>query len=282
MDKISLVTGANSGIGKETALGLARLGATVVLACRNREKGEAALNDIRQKSGSSALELMTVDLADLSSVRKMAAGYLDTHAKIDVLINNAGLILTKRSVTVDGFETTFQVNYLSHFLLTHLLLDSLKRSAPSRVINVSSSAHTSGHMHFDDLQCAKGYNAFKSYGQSKLAEVLFTYELARRTSGTKVDVNCLHPGSVASNWGRGSGSWLSAGLRLFSVFETSPQKGAETSIFLASEPRLEGVSGKYFSNKKEIRSSAESYDVDEARRLWDASCELLGIKAMNA
>ena len=278
-DKTCLVTGASSGIGKETALGLARLGFSVVLACRNRERGHAALDYIRQKTGSSALELIMVDLADLGSVRRMAAEYLETRDRTDVLVNNAGLILTKRSVTVDGFETTFQVNYLSHFLLTRLLLDSLKRSAPSRIINVSSGAHTSGHIRFDDLQCARGYNAFKAYGQSKLAQVLFTYELSRRTSGKRVDVNCLHPGAVATNWGRGGGDWLSFGLRLASVFEMSPQRGAETSLFLASDPRLEGVSGKYFTNKKETESSAESHDIDEARRLWDESCRLLGIQA---
>lgn len=279
MEKVFIVTGASSGMGKEAALGLAGEGSTVVLACRNESKGKMALEEIRRKSGSSSLELMILDLADLRSVRRMAAEFQETHSRLDVLLNNAGLILTKREVTVDGFEMTFQVNYLSHFLLTHLLLDSLKRSAPSRVINVSSSAHTSAHVHFDDLQCEKRYSAFRAYGQSKLAQVLFTYELARRLAGTEVDVNCLHPGAVASNWGRGSGSWLSAGLRLVSVFMKSPQKGAETSIFLATAPGLEGVTGKYFSNNLETKSSAESYDQEYGKRLWDTSFELLGIKA---
>ena len=277
MEKTVLITGANSGIGKETALGLARLGFDVAMACRSREKGEEAMDEIRQKSGSKSLELMSVDLADLASVRKLAGEYISGHRRLDVLVNNAGLILTKRTTTVDGFETTFQVNYLSHFLLTNLLLDELKKDAPSRIVNVSSDAHTSGHIYFDDLQCANGYSAFKSYGQSKLAQVLFTYELARRLAGTKVDVNCLHPGAVASNWGRHPGSWLSFGLRLASVFEISPAKGAETPIYLASEPKLGGVSGKYFAKKREAKSSPASYDQDAGRRLWNVSCQLLGM-----
>jgi len=279
MDKLCPITGANSGIGRETSLALARLGYTVVMACRSRDKGEVALAEVRQKAGSNSVELMEVDLADLATVKKLAADYQASHPRLDVLVNNAGLILTKRTMTVDGFETTFQVNYLSHFLLTHLLLDELKSSAPSRIVSVSSSAHAPGHIHFDDLQCASGYSAFKSYGQSKLAQVLFTYELARRLNGTGVDVNCFHPGAVATNWGRNPGSWLSFGLRLFSAFEASPRKGAATSIYVASEPSLQGVTGKYFAHSRETKSSPESYDLDEAKRLWDVSLQLLGTKS---
>ena len=279
MEKLSLITGANSGIGKETAVGLARKGFAVVMACRNRQKGEAALRDVRLRSGSSSVELMMLDLADLSSVRRLAAEFLDTHRRLDVLINNAGVILTKRSVTVDGFETTFQVNYLSHFLLTRLLLDRVEQSSPSRIVNVSSRAHFRGSIHFDDLQCSRGYSAFKSYGQSKLAQVLFTYELARRLAGTGVDVNCVHPGSVASRWGRGKRDWLSFGLAIASVFETRPEKAAETTIMVASDPSLQGVTGRYFANRKESRSSSRSHDMETARRLWDVSCHLLGMDA---
>jgi len=248
------------------------------LACRSKEKGEAALAEMRQKSGNGSVELMTVDLASLESVRKLASEFLGSHSRLGVLINNAGLILTKRSVTVDGFETTFQVNYLSHFLLTHLLLDELKASAPSRIVNVSSDAHTSAKVRFDDLQGSASYNAFRAYGQSKLAQVLYTHELARRLVGTHVDVNCVHPGAVASNWGRNTGDWLSFGLRLASIFELSPAKGAETSIYLASEPSLEGVSGRYFTGKREAKSSEASYDDAVAKRLWDISCQMLGIQ----
>ena len=194
-----------------------------------------------------------------------------------MLVNNAGLILGDRRVTKDGFETTFVVNYLSHFLLTNLLLGVIKSSAPSRIINVSSDAHTTGHIDFDDLQGEKKYGATRSYSQSKLAQVLFTHELARRLQGTGVTVNSVHPGAVATNWGRHSVGAMSVGIRLFSPLMASPQKGAETSIYLASSPEVAQVTGDYFVKKKETRSSAESYDDAEAAKLWKVSLALAGL-----
>jgi len=271
-----MVTGANSGIGKEVAIGLAHLGAITVIVCRDRIKGESARNEIIGKTGNKSVELMLADLSSFASVRKLADDFKKTHDRLHVLVNNAGLIMGKRLVTVDNLETTFEVNYLSHFLLTLLMLDTLKDSAPSRVVNVSSTASLRGHIDFDDLQEERGYSAMKSYSQSKLAQVLFTYELARKLASSGVTVNALHPGVVRSSWGNEGGA-LGIGIRLGRPFMISPKKGAETPIYLASSPEVEGVSGKYFSKKKENRSSKESYDEDEAKRLWEISLRLAGL-----
>ena len=219
---------------------------------------------------------MLADLSSLASVRKLADDFKKTHDRLHVLVNNAGLIMGKKMITVDNLETTFEVNYLSHFLLTMLLLDTLKVSAPSRIVNVSSSASLSGHIDFDDLQEKKGYSAMKSYSQSKLAQVLFTYELSRRLAGTGVTVNAVHPGVVRTRWGDEGGA-LGIGIRLGRPFMISPKKGAETPIYLASSPEVEGVTGKYLYKKKENQSSKESYDGDEAKRLWDVSLKLTGL-----
>ncbi len=268
--KTCIITGANSGIGKATAEQLARMGARVVMVCRGREKGERAKAEVEKKSGSSSVELMVADLASLDSVRKFAHEYQEGHDSLHVLLNNAGVARIRRSLTVDGFETTFQVNYLSHFLLTNLLLPLLKKSAPSRIVSVSSVAHYGGHVNFDDLQLERGYGVMRAYSQSKLALVLFTRELARRLEGTGVTANCLHPGAVATNiWGSalGPASFLGKLTRLFML---SPEKGAETQVFLASSRDVEGTSGEYFERKREKRSSTESYDATLADRLWNA------------
>jgi len=271
-----MVTGANSGIGKEVAIGLANLGAITVIVCRDRIKGESAKNEIIGKTGNKSVELMLADLSSFASVRKLADDFKKTHDRLHVLVNNAGLIMGKRLVTVDNLETTFEVNYLSHFLLTLLMLDTLKDSAPSRVVNVSSTASLRGHIDFDDLQEERGYSAMKSYSQSKLAQVLFTYELARKLASSGVTVNALHPGVVRSSWGNEGGA-LGIGIRLGRPFMISPKKGAETPIYLASSPEIEDVSGKYFSKKRENRSSKESYDENEAKRLWEISLRLAGL-----
>jgi NAD(P)-dependent dehydrogenase (short-subunit alcohol dehydrogenase family) len=271
-----MITGANSGIGKEVALGLAQFGATTLLVCREQTKGEAARSEIIGKSGNKSVELMLADLSSLASVRKLADDFKKTHDRLNVLVNNAGLIMGKRVMTVDNLETTFEVNYLSHFLLTMLLLDTLKASSPSRVVNVTSSASLSGHIEFDDLQEMKGYSAMKSYSQSKLAQVLFTYELARRLAGTGVTVNAVHPGVVRTSWGDEGGA-LGIGIRLGRPFMISPKSGAETPIYLSSSAEVEGVTGKYFYKKRENQSSKESYDEDEAKRLWDVSLKLTGL-----
>jgi NAD(P)-dependent dehydrogenase (short-subunit alcohol dehydrogenase family) len=275
--RICMVTGANSGIGKATAAGLAGLGATVVLVCRNRERGEKAMADIREKTGNSSLELLLSDFASLQSVRDLAKDYIGSHNSLHVLVNNAGVAQVTRSVTVDGFETTFGVDYLSQFLLTNLLLDVIKRSAPSRIVIVSSTSHYGGHLDMDDLQMERGYGVMKAYGRAKLAQVLFTYELARRLEGTGVTANCLHPGAVATNiWGRPLGP-LSFLMKVNRLFLISPEKGAETPVYLASSSEVANVTGKYFDDRREKRSSSESYDVMLAQKLWDASAKLVGL-----
>ena len=272
-----MVTGASSGIGRATSVRLAEMGATVVMVCRNRKKGEDALRKVKEKSGRGSAELMLADLASLDSVRNLAKEYKEKHDSLHVLINNAGVARVRRSLTVDGFEATFQVNYLSHFLLTNLLLDVLKKSAPSRIVNISSVSHFGGHIDLDDLQMKKGYGVMKAYSRSKLAQVLFTYELARRLHGAGVTANCLHPGAVATNIWRnylGPAAFLGGISRLFLK---SPEKGAETSVFLASSLEVEGVTGKYFDQMRERRSSADSYDETLARRLWEESAALVGL-----
>jgi len=274
--KTCLITGANSGIGKATATGLLRMGARVVIVCRDPAKGAVARSEIVEASGSKsgAVRLMTADLSSLASVRKLAANFLQTNEPLHVLVNDAGVILGKRSVTMDGFETTFQVNYLSHFLLTGLLLGSLKASAPSRIINVSSDAHTGGHMDFDDLQEEKRYSALRSYSQSKLAQILFTFELAKRLRDVGVTVNAVHPGAVASNWGTHSVGLFSIGVKLAHPFMIGPEKGADTVVYLASSSEVSGVTGKYFTKRKAVPSSKESTDDAEAKRLWEVSLKL--------
>lgn len=271
-----MVTGANSGIGEKIALGLAGMGSGVVMVCRDKAKGEAARQAIINQTGNKNVELMIADLASLASVRNLAEKFKETHSKLHILVNNAGLIMGKRVVTEDNLETTFEVNYLSHFLLTMLLLDTLKASAPSRVVNVSSSAHYNGKMDFDDLQLSKNYSALRSYCQSKLAQVLFTYELAKKLQGTGVTVNAAHPGAVRTRWGDEAGA-LGIGIRIGRPFMLSPAKGAETPLYLASSPDIEGTTGKYWYKKKEQESSKESYDENESRLLWLESGRLAGI-----
>ncbi len=276
--RICIVTGANSGIGKATAAGLAEMGATVVLVCRNREKGEAALSEMKEKSGNKSLDLMLGDMSSMRSVRQLASEFRRKYDRLHVLVDNAGLFMLRRKTTGDGLETTFEVDYLSHFLLTGLLIDLLKAGAPSRLVEVSSIAHYNGHVDFDDLQGEKGYGfGWKAYSQAKLAQVLFTYELARRLKGTGVTANCLHPGTVATNiWSRPLGR---AGFitKLMRLFMTGPEGGAETSIYLASSADVGGVTGKYFTKKREEESSKESCDEQVARRLWQVSEELTGL-----
>src|SRR5437870_5652085 len=275
--RICMVTGANSGIGKATAAGLAEMGSTVILVCRNREKGEAALSEIKEKSGNNSLDLMLADMSSMQSVRQLANEFRRKHDRLHVLVNNAGLFMLRRTTTGDGLETTFEVDYLSHFLLAGLLIDLLKAGAPSRLVELSSVAHYNAHIDFDDLQGEKGYGGWKAYSQATLAQVLFTYELARTLKGTVVTANCLHPGAVATNiWSRPLGR---AGfiMKLLRLFMMGPEGGAKTPIYLASSPDVEGVSGKYFTNKREKESSKESNDEQVARRLWLVSEELTGL-----
>src|SRR5207245_6021250 len=234
-NRLFLVTGANSGIGKATALGLARLGGTVVMACRDATRGEAARQDMMRESGNPRVFLEIVDLASEASTRSLAETIHRKYPTLDVLINNAGVYTSHREMTEDGLERQFEVNYLSEFLLTHLLLDPLKRSAPSRIVNVSSSAHEGGTIRFDDLQGEQRYGGFRAYNQSKLAQVLFTRELATRLVGSGVTVNACHPGVIRTNLVMGGASVV---VLLVRMFFKGPEKGAETPIFLAASPEV--------------------------------------------
>jgi len=235
------------------------------------------MSEIRGASSGAQVELLFADLASLGSVRALAKEFLVKHDSLDVLVNNAGGVKVTRSVTADGFETTFQVDYLSHFLLTNLLLDVLKKSAPSRIINISSASHYRGHLNFDDLQMKKGYGVMKAYSQAKLAQVLFTYELSRRLEGTGVTVNALHPGAVATNIWKGSMGPFSFLGNISRLFLTSPEKGAETPVYLASSSEVEDVTGKYYDHKREKQSSSESQDQVIAKKLWDESERMTGL-----
>ncbi len=273
-DKIVMITGANSGIGKAASLALANMGATVVMVARNKEKGEAAKAEIIRESGNSSVDLLLADLSSLESVRQLATEFQKKYPKLHVLINNAGLFNQGRHVTTDGYENTFATNYLAAFLLTNLQLEQLKASAPSRIINVSSVGHYKGHINFDDLNLEKEYGGWKAYGQSKLALVLFTHELAKKLQGTGVTVNAVHPGTVATNiWTRpfGPAGFITA---LPKLFMASPEKGAETIVYLASSSDAQSLSGEYLEKSKVKKSSEESYDEEIAQRLWDVSAKL--------
>lgn len=273
--KTCILTGANTGIGKATALGLAKMGATVVMVCRSLERGEAAMAEIKRGSGNDSVSLLLADLSSRAAIHRLAADFKAKYPNLHVLINNAAIIPKKRTVAEDGLETQFAVNHVAYFLLTNLLLDQLKASAPSRIINVSSQVHNGASIDFDDLQSERSYSPTRVYGWTKLANVLFTYELAHRLEGTRVTVNCLHPGTVATNM---LADYMPGGLRfLAKMIGVSSEEGARTSLFLATSPEVEGVSGKYFVNQGAVHSSKASYDKTAARRLWQVSAELTGL-----
>jgi len=274
-----MITGSTSGIGHATAIGLAKIGADLVLVCRDRSRADQTVAAIRATNENTHVEVMLADLSSQQAIRRLACDYLASDRPLHVLVNNAGVVNLHRTVTVDGIETVFAVNHLAYFLLTNLLLDRLKASAPARVVNVASDAHRFGTMNFDDLGGERSYRTMRIYGQSKLANILFTYELARRLEGTGVSVNCLHPGAVATGLGKNNGGWAKVIIGMLRPFFRTPESGAATSIFLATSPQVEGISGKYFSNCKETRSSKPSYDAAVARRLWKVSEELTGIGA---
>jgi NAD(P)-dependent dehydrogenase (short-subunit alcohol dehydrogenase family) len=274
--KLIMITGANAGIGKIAALELARQGATIVMVCRSLERGKAAQQEIKQASGNDRVDLLIADLSVQADIHQLASAFKQKYERLDVLINNAGAIFDQRQETADGLERTFALNHMGYFLLTDLLLDVLKASAPARIVNVSSNAHRRGSINFDDLQRKKNYGAFPAYSDSKLANVLFTYELARRLEGSGVSTNALHPGFVNTNFGSTMSSIPAFFINIISrLFAMSPEKGAETIVYLASSPEVEGVTGKYFVEKKATRSSKESYDEAVAKRLWEVSEQLI-------
>ncbi|XP_038621873.1 retinol dehydrogenase 12-like [Tachyglossus aculeatus] len=275
--KVVVITGANTGIGKETAKDLARRGARVIIACRDVLKGESAASEIRAGTGNQQVLVRRLDLADTKSIRAFADRFLAEEKQLHILINNAGVMMCPYSKTADGFEMHLGVNHLGHFLLTHLLLGRLKESAPARVVNVSSLAHILGKIRFHDLQGEKRYSGNLAYCHSKLANILFTRELARRLQGTGVTTYALHPGLVHSELVRHS-LLMCLVWRLFSFFVKSSQEGAQTSLHCAVAEDLESLSGKYFSDCKRAPVSARGRNDATARRLWEVSCELLGIQ----
>jgi len=271
-DKICIITGANSGIGKATALGLAKMNAVVVMLCRSKDTGNIAQKEIIDESGNKKVDLLLCDLSSQEQIRSFVDEFKQKYQNLHVLINNAGVMISKRKLSVDGFEMNFAVNHLAPFLLTNLLLDVLKKSSPSRIVNVSSAAHRMAKIDFDDLQSEnKKHRLFRVYGVSKLAFMLFSYELSRILDGTGVTVNTLHPGMVNTNLGREMSKFGRGFGKL--VFK-KPEKGAETPLYLASSPEVEGITGKYFTKKQQKESSEESYNVEDARRLWEISATL--------
>ncbi|MFL5531021.1 MAG: SDR family oxidoreductase [Gemmatimonadales bacterium] len=274
--RVCVITGASRGIGRASAEALASLGASLTLVCRQQVDGDKVANEIASRH-PAALDVVAADLSSQTDIQRAAAQIRKRHPAIHVLINNAGVFTRRRQLTFDGLEQQFAVNHLAYFLFTNLLLDCLKAAAPSRIINVSSGAHSGSHLDFADLQGERGYDGNRAYSQSKLANILFTYELVRRLRGTGVTANCLHPGVIATRLLADYMGVPAAGDALARTFGAKPEKGAETIVYLASSQEVEGVTGKYFVNKRPVTSSRESNDEAAARRLWEVSERLTGI-----
>jgi len=272
--KTCMITGATSGLGRATAIELARLGAHTFLVCRSPERGADLVRDIERVAPQARVELMLADLSIQSQIRDVANSFLGKGVPLHALVNNAGVFNMKRELTADGIETVFAVNHLAYFMLTLMLLDRIKQSAPARIVNVASDLHKRASIDFDDLGGEKSFGGISSYGQSKLANILFTYELSRRLAGTGVTVNCVHPGGVATNLANSNGFIVRNAWKAVALFMKSPEDGASTQIYLASSPEVEGVTGKYFIDCHEARSSVESYDANIARKLWDISAKM--------
>lgn len=279
LGKTALVTGATHGIGKAAALALAEMGAEVVLIARNRTLAQQVADEIKRDTGNQKIDFLVADLSSQADVRRVADEFLASGRPLHILLNNAGALFNDRQVSVDGIEMTFALNHLGYFLLTELLLDRLKQSAPARIVNVASRAHEAAPngMVFDDLQLAKKYSPFLAYGQSKLANILFTRELAQRLRGTQVTVNCLHPGFVATQFGHGNA--LSAMMmKLLRPFQRSIDKGSRTSIYLCSSPEVENISGEYFVDCKIAKPKPYAQDDAAAKRLWEISQQMTAPK----
>lgn len=275
--RVCVVTGGTSGIGEATAVGLAERGAQVVLVGRDRERGEQSVANVKARSGNDAIDLLLADLSSQQEVRRLATRILNDYPELHVLVNNAGVVNLARQETVDGLESTFAVNHLAYFLFTRLLLRRLIDSAPARVVNVASEGHKFARLDFDDLQSERKYSWMRVYGLSKLANILFTGELARRLEGTGVTANCLHPGAVGTRLGTNNGRLGRLLIQMLRPFFLTPEQGARTSIYLATSDAVADVSGKYFMKCAPRRPSGVSRDADTAKRLWDISSELTGL-----
>lgn len=277
-NKVILITGANSGMGLAASIALAKKGTHVIMLCRSLERGKEAIQQAKQESGSDSLELMQCDLGSLSSIRLFADQFYAKHSKLDVLLNNAGVVSLKRNLTEDGFESMMGVNHLGHFLLTLLLLPALEQAEQGRIVNVSSGAHKIGNIHFEDPYLSKGFSVWKGYAQSKLANILFTTELARRLKETNVTANSLHPGAVATSLGvnrqTGFGKRVYAMLKPFFL---TPKEGAKTAIYLMESPEVSGISGHYFYKNKKAPVTERAKDIDLAGKLWKWSEKEVGI-----
>jgi len=273
--KVVMVTGANSGMGKEISLGLARMSATLVMVCRDAGRGEAARADVEQQTGNRNVELLVADLSSQQSIRHAIKEFESHHDRLHVVVNNAGASLPRRVESIDGLETVFATNHIGPFLLTNLLLPVLRRSTPARIVTVSSGAQAMAKLDFEDLQSVRGYNEIRVYNQSKLANIVFTYELARRIAGSGVTANAVEPGFVKTNLK------VPFPYSIFSFMRGKAVDGAKPSVFLASSPEVEGVSGKFFNNKGvPMQSTKSSYDEVIARRLWEVSAELTHLEAL--
>jgi NAD(P)-dependent dehydrogenase (short-subunit alcohol dehydrogenase family) len=274
-----VITGANRGIGRATAEGLARMGPRLVLVCRNAEAAETTVAALRKASGNPNITYKQADLSRLADVRRLAAELNEELTRLDVLLNNAAIFTPQCKLSVDGYELQFAVNHLAPFLLTQLLLDKLKASAPARIVTVSSEAHRYSSMKLDNTQGEQGYSGVKAYGATKGMNILFTYRLARELADTGVTANCLHPGGVATELGSRGGGMPAVFWRLFKPFMIGPETGAKTSIFLASSPQVQYYNGYYFMNRKPARSSSLTHDRHLQDKLWDLSLNATGLQA---
>lgn len=274
--KICLVTGATNGIGKATALALAQMGATVVIVGRDAQKTVRVIEEIRSLSANQNVDFLLADLSSQQEVRRLAEEFKSKYSHLHVLLNNAGGTFATRQLSADGIEMTFALNHLAYFLLTNMLLETMKASAPARIINVSSDAHSGGRIDFDNLQGEQSFSSFGPYENSKLANILFTTELASRLEGTGVTVNALHPGMTNTGFGKNNPSFLMKIMGVVIPFiARSPEKGAETSVYLASSADVQGITGKYFVDSKVTQPAPQAADRAVARRLWDVSIELV-------